>query len=230
MEQKLERKLTAPPYLSYRTFRNWLEGQKAGTHARIDRTVLRNMSGMIQSQLLSALRNLGLTDADGKPTQQLEKLSMSDGPERQKILREVLKSSYPFMFSEGFNLQTATPGMIKEQFEGAGVSGDTIRKCVSFFLFAARDAGLQLSPSVKTPRRVVRRGNGSQRVRRTSAAPTQEQDSIQDRNSLSAEPSSAMIKDLLAKFPPLDPAWPDDVKTKWFESFDRLMKTIQGGT
>ena len=29
---------------------------------------------------------------------------------------------------------------------------------------------------------------------------------------------------LLAKFPQFDPAWPDDVKSKWFDAFDRLMK------
>lgn len=29
---------------------------------------------------------------------------------------------------------------------------------------------------------------------------------------------------LLAKFPQFDPAWPDDVKGKWFDAFDRLMK------
>ena len=29
---------------------------------------------------------------------------------------------------------------------------------------------------------------------------------------------------LLAKFPQFDPAWTDDVKLKWFDAFDRLMK------
>lgn len=29
---------------------------------------------------------------------------------------------------------------------------------------------------------------------------------------------------LLAKFPEFDPAWTDDVKLKWFDAFDRLMK------
>jgi hypothetical protein len=28
---------------------------------------------------------------------------------------------------------------------------------------------------------------------------------------------------LLSKFPELDPAWPDDVKAKWFDSFKELM-------
>jgi hypothetical protein len=37
------------------------------------------------------------------------------------------------------------------------------------------------------------------------------------------------MKELLSKFPALDPAWPDDVKAKWFEAFDRLMNSIQEG-
>jgi hypothetical protein len=29
---------------------------------------------------------------------------------------------------------------------------------------------------------------------------------------------------LLSKFPEFDPGWADDVKLKWFDAFDRLMK------
>jgi hypothetical protein len=31
------------------------------------------------------------------------------------------------------------------------------------------------------------------------------------------------MSQLLAKFPPFDPAWPDDIKTKWFEGFQQFM-------
>jgi len=34
---------------------------------------------------------------------------------------------------------------------------------------------------------------------------------------------------LLSKFPTFDPAWPDDVKSKWFNAFDKLMKTKPEG-
>jgi hypothetical protein len=36
--------------------------------------------------------------------------------------------------------------------------------------------------------------------------------------------SATMIEQLLSKFPRLDPTWPDEVKLKWFDAFDRLMK------
>ena len=35
---------------------------------------------------------------------------------------------------------------------------------------------------------------------------------------------AAWAEMLLAKFPEFDPAWTDDVKAKWFDAFDRLMK------
>ncbi len=33
-----------------------------------------------------------------------------------------------------------------------------------------------------------------------------------------------IVEMLLSKFPEFDPTWPDEVKLKWFDAFDRLMK------
>jgi hypothetical protein len=35
---------------------------------------------------------------------------------------------------------------------------------------------------------------------------------------------NAWAEQLLSKFPEFDPTWPDEVKMKWFDAFDRLMK------
>lgn len=40
----------------------------------------------------------------------------------------------------------------------------------------------------------------------------------------SSTATAAWSELLLAKFPQFDPAWTDDVKLKWFDAFDRLMK------
>ena len=32
---------------------------------------------------------------------------------------------------------------------------------------------------------------------------------------------------LLDKFPELDPSWPDDIKAKWFASFEQFMKAAK---
>lgn len=226
MNQEREHR-PAPPYIPYRTFRNWLDGLKAGIPARIDRSVLGNMAGIVQSQLLATLRYLNLINQEGAPTDLLEKLSKADGPDRQKLERDLLKAAYPFMFATGFNLQAATPRLVEEQFEKAGVSGDTVRKCVAFFLLAAKDAGLPISPHLKTPRRVVRRSGTGQRIRRNQSeaggSPVKEDEVPSETGGR----KSPLLSDLLAKFPSFDPSWPDEVKAKWFESFDRLMKSIQ---
>jgi hypothetical protein len=44
------------------------------------------------------------------------------------------------------------------------------------------------------------------------------------RHSLDSPNINAWVEQLLSKFPQFDPAWPDDVKLKWFDAFDRLMK------
>ena len=34
------------------------------------------------------------------------------------------------------------------------------------------------------------------------------------------------LKELLKKFPDFDPAWPQDVKLKWFEVFCKLLEAL----
>ena len=42
-----------PPYVPYRSFGNFIQSLKQGIPARIDRSVMSNMSGALQSQLTS---------------------------------------------------------------------------------------------------------------------------------------------------------------------------------
>lgn len=68
-------------------------------------------------------------------------------------MREVLVSAYEFLFSaEGFNVTRDSRDQLENQFKQAGVSGDTVRKCIAFFLAAAKDAGIEVSPWFGTPR------------------------------------------------------------------------------
>src|SRR5262245_51299380 len=61
-----------PPYLAYRTLKNFLDALKKGIPGRIDRSVLSNLSGGAQSMLIGALRFFALIEADGTPTDTLE--------------------------------------------------------------------------------------------------------------------------------------------------------------
>ena len=64
----MERKNPIPPYVAYRTFRNFLvQLEKQGLPGRIDRSVLSHKSGTVQSQLLLALEFLGLIPVDEIP-------------------------------------------------------------------------------------------------------------------------------------------------------------------
>lgn len=154
-----------PPYVSYRTFLNFVASQRQGMPGRIDRTLMSNLSGAIQSQLFGTLRYLNLINQQDIPQTIFEKLAKAEGAEQQEVLREVLQSSYPFLFdTEGFNLANATPGQFEEQFRKAGASGDTIRKCTAFFLAAAKDAEIPISPRITS----------ASRPRTTSARPNRQ--------------------------------------------------------
>jgi len=152
----------APPYTSYRTFKTFIEDlQEQGVPSRIDRSVLTRFSGVVGSQLMHALRFLGLTEDDGRPTQRLRELVKAHGaghwPEQ---LLALLRQEYAPMFA--IDLKTATPSHFSEAFRRAFPAADAVvQKCVTFFLYAANDAGVEVSsrvlkgrkPRSLTPRR-----------------------------------------------------------------------------
>jgi hypothetical protein len=220
-DQESQSPSSVPPYVPYRSFRNFLDSLRQGIPSRIDRSVMPSMSGALQSQLTAALRSLGLITTTSQPTDLLPKLVNSEGPERAKTLSLILFAAYPYLFhSEDFDIKGATPRMLQEKFIGTGASGGTVDKCVNFFLAAAKDAALELSPHLKNTRgtRIVRSRprmirdantgtNGGERVIITEG-----------------DNDIGWAQMLLSKFPSFDPAWPDEVKTKWFDGFHRLMR------
>ena len=75
------------PYTSYRTFRTFIEDlSEHGLPSRIDRSVLTRFSGVVGTQLMHALRFLGLIEDDGRATPRLKDLVKAHGapswPER----------------------------------------------------------------------------------------------------------------------------------------------------
>lgn len=210
-----------PPYLSFKTFKTFIDSLKVGIPTRIDRTVLSSMSGAVQSQLMAALRYLGLVTAHSVTTVQLASLVNSEGAEYERILTTILKEGYPFLFGGEFDLMRATTGQMEEAFRKAGASGETIRKCVAFFLAAAKSASLPVSPYIKTSS-VTR----APRIKRqTNGGAGGAQPLVGDIPPAIPPAMTNWSQMLLAKFPSFDPAWPDEVKAKWFESFDKLMKS-----
>ncbi len=160
----LERTRSAgtPPYTSYRTFKTFIEDlHEHGVPSRIDRSVLTRFSEIVGTQLMHALRFLGLVGDDGRPTERLKGLVKAHGTGSwsEKLL-ELLRDEYAAMFA--IDLGTATPSHFHEAFRKAFPAADAVvQKCVTFFLYAANDAGVRISgrvlkgrkPRSLTPRR-----------------------------------------------------------------------------
>jgi hypothetical protein len=215
--------IAVPPYLSFKTFKAFVESLKVGIPTRIDRTVLSSMSGAVQSQLMAALRYLGMVTAHSVTTVKLASLVNSEGSEYERVLASILQEGYPFLFGGEFDLLRATTGEMEEAFRKSGASGETIRKCVAFFLAAAKSAGLPVSPHIKTSSvtRVQRGAKRQSPLSNSIVAQPHSEDPLMP----PVMPMATWSQMLLAKFPSFDPSWPDEVKTKWFESFEKLMRS-----
>lgn len=224
MNEKAETKKLLPPYLPYKTLSTFFDSLKVAVPSRIDRSIMRSMSGSMQSQLIGALEYLQLiTPSDGVPTEKLQRFVHSEGPDRQKILKEILSAAYPFIFKDGFDLQHGTSHQLQELFVSAGTSGDTTRKCIAFFQKAAKDAGVTLSPYLK---KHPGRAPGATKAKRKPKQQEERQLQV-ERSGILAGEEVSWEKLLLSKFPSFDPAWTNEVKVEWFKAFKDLrdMKT-----
>ena len=155
-----------PPYTSYRTFKTFIEDlHEHGVPSRIDRSVLTRFSGVVGTQLMHALRFLGLIEDDGRPTQRLKVLVNAHGAAHWSAsLLELLRQEYAPVFA--IDLETATPSHFNGAFRKSFPAADAVvQKCVTFFLYAANDAGVKISgrvlkgrkPRSLTPRRKAAR-------------------------------------------------------------------------
>jgi len=219
-----KRRKTLPPYVSYRTFRNFVDGLQQGMPARIDRSYWGDRySGSNGTQLMTALRFLGLIDSNGIPMTRLTQLVSAKGSQRAEILKHIGYSAFDFLVDRSLDPQVATYAQLEEAFYNAyNVTGDVARKCIKFFINLESDAGLSLSPHIVKKSRVT----GAARRKRTSI-----KERARTERNMAIAPTVRRIPDqiiwyemVLAKFPTFDLTWSDDVKLKWFEAFDSLLK------
>lgn len=214
-----------PPYISYRTFQNFLDRLQQGIPARIDRSYWGDrLSGSTGTQLMSALRFLGLIDANGTPTSRLRLLVQAKGAQRVEVLRQITSEAFGFVLQGSFDSQSATYAQLAEVFNSTFELADGVRrKCVKFFVTLASDAGIPLSSFITKRLRLVRGSTGTKSAikRRGTKA---------NRNlivPLDLEKTPAEIpwdKMLLTKFPTFDLSWSDELKLRWFEAFDKLLE------
>lgn len=213
-----------PPYVAFISLMNFVDGLKRGIPGQIDRSLMKTMSGSMQTQMMSALKYLQLVDDAGFVKDSLTRLVNSEGAERTNILRELLTASYPFLFG-GFDLSKATSNQFRQKFTEAGASGDTVRKCIGFFLSAAKEANVEVSPYIAE---TVRQQSETKPRKPATKPAVKTQRPANNSESVHEHPAKEATQlsweqMLLAKFPSFDPAWPDEVKKEWFTAFNRMM-------
>ena len=164
-----------PPYTSYRSFQNLIGELREYVRAHqvvpsvIDRSLLSKRSGSEQSALIAALKWFELVMDDGTPTPLLHDYVETDESKSTPMLKAMVEKSYSLITDGKFDLRRATTNQMAEQFRQYDISGSTLYKCISFFLAAAKDAGIPVSPLVKAP--VASSNGGAKRKPKPVAAP-----------------------------------------------------------
>jgi hypothetical protein len=220
-----------PPYIAFSTFMSFIKGLgETGVPSRIDKSLVRNMSGSNQSSLLAALKWFKLMDDAGQHGEALDKLvkaSADPGP----VLRELLPGAYAFMADGSIDLARATGAQIEEKFRAYGISGETVVKAMSFFIAACKEAGMPLSSHIKLPK--VVRPNGAAKAKKArqsaKAAADAEDDASDDDESgktRTKAPKSGADA-LMEKFPSFDPAWPEKIQEQWFAAFAKMQDMVK---
>jgi hypothetical protein len=218
-------KKTLPPYVSYRTFRNFVDGLETGIPDRIDRSYWGDRySGSSGTQLMTALRFLGLVDGTGIPTTRMRQLVSAKGAQRSEVLKQIGHTAFDFLSERSLDPRGATYSQLEEAFYNTyQVTGDVARKCIKFFISLENDAGVLLSPFIMKKTKKMRANTGRKKTATKIASGTKG-NAVTQPQEIAVPVQATWYEMVLTKFPTFDPAWPDDVKLKWFEAFDTLLK------
>jgi hypothetical protein len=208
-----------PPYIGWGTWQRLLEGLKTFNPPYLDRSYFDSLgfSGTQRSQAVRTLLFLGLISEIKRPTDKLQLLLTANTDDYTRIFREILQVAYkPFFDDPG--PQNATIGALEDYLRGKGAKGGVVDKCITFFLKAAKEVGIPLSPQLS---RELGRGSGRglSTMRKTTSKPARAVSSEGVNNQLA--------QSLVEKFPDFDPNWSDDLRQKWFEAFQELLKRIR---
>jgi hypothetical protein len=160
-----------PPYAGWGPFWTFIEELRASGHAPqvVDNTILgANRSGAARSQLLVALRFLGLVDGERHKTAKLDELVTTSDP--KKVIGKLLLDCYGPVFD--LNLNTATEAQVDKVLADMGAgTGDTLRRTRQFFIRAAQFSDLTLGPFLakSSPSAPMKAARKRTRVKRAPA-------------------------------------------------------------
>jgi hypothetical protein len=164
-----EKDTKTPPYIPFKTFSSFISSlEESGVPHQIDSSLLPKMSGSNRSGLMGALRYLGLTSDNNNTNLSLEKLVSAKGPQRSAELKQVLQGAYGFLQDNKLDLKRATPALLSDAIEAEGATGGTKIKSVAFFLKAAKEAGIEVSPHILN-RKHINAASPTKRVKRAKS-------------------------------------------------------------
>ena len=168
-----EQKALSAPYTAFQSVKTALtQFKENGTPARVDRTVLPTFSGAVGSQVMQAFKFLKLVGPNNDTRDDLVALVETVGTDEwTSALRNILKTSYGPLFA--INLETASPSQFSEVFrrEYPGAD-DVVRKSMTFFLNAAREAEIKISPYILRNKKPRSNGNKRRPTPRAEQQPT----------------------------------------------------------
>lgn len=175
-------KALPPAYGSYKTLTSFLndirEGGAAHIPHKVDRSLMSKLSGSVANETIATLKFLGLIDAEsGKTTEEFEHFALASDLDRKQVLAGMLKKSYDFIFNSSFDVERATSSMVAEQFRQKGISGSTLARAISFFLSAAKEAGIKVSPNIKPPSTPKNGGSKAKKEKQDAPPPPADMDS-----------------------------------------------------
>jgi hypothetical protein len=134
--------------MSFQTFWNFIEELAAKPlPPAIDRSIMKSKSGTDQANLIMALNSFGLTDTEGTVQPMLTYL-IEEVPADKRVAAfgDLLHGYYvgPLRVSAQNGTPADLNNVFNEDYPSIG-SSDTRRKAITFFLHAARSAGIELS-------------------------------------------------------------------------------------
>lgn len=191
----------------------------------------------LMARTIQALIVLDLIDAEGRPTPALEGMRMAPEAEYRNRMADWLTAAYADAL-QFVDPATSTETEVHDAFRHYKPFGQ-VPRMVILFMGLFRHAGLApektatggTAPRKKTTSAPVKRAEKpkpAQQHKSLDAASAKdagaEKGNTDQGNSDDQKPQTEYLKALLDKFPPFDPAWPDDIKAKWFDGFGTFMK------
>jgi hypothetical protein len=208
---------TTPAYVPYATLISALDTLKHHGIPRsgvIDKTVWDSQSGSIQGQLILAFKFLSLIDDQKKILPSLAPLVSGAPEDRKNILRKLVEEKYSSILA--LDLLTISQGQLDEAFRKFDISGSTLKCAIRFFVKACVELGIPIAKRFSDRTRTL-----GTRKKRPASVGRRHDETPPVINPLNG--AAGWEEELLDKFPSFDPGWSEELKTKGFAGFERLM-------